>query len=145
MTTITLPPDLEAWARAEVASGRAGSVEAVVAKGLRGYRLGIDTFRKSLDDARSEADRDGWMPGDAFMRELDQWVAELSLAAEHEEAAGKAAKWLRAFGDRATVPSAVLSGVFKPTNLETAQQAGLSLFWAFRLQDLADFVASSKS
>ncbi len=63
----------------------------------------------------------------------------------NHEAAGKAAKWLRAFGDRATVPSAVLSGVFNPGNLETAQQAGLSLFWAFRLQDLADFVASSKS
>ena len=41
MTAITLPADLEAWARAEVAAGRAESVEALVAKGLRGYRLGI--------------------------------------------------------------------------------------------------------
>lgn len=62
----------------------------------------------------------------------------------NHEAAGKSAKWLRAFGDRATVPSAVLSGVFKPSNLETAQQAGLSLFWGFRPQDLADFIASTK-
>ena len=91
MNPITLPPDLLAWARAEVAAGRAESVEALVAKGLRGYRLGIDTFRKSLDDARAEADRDGWIPGDVFLRELDQWVAELSLAAEREEAAGKVA------------------------------------------------------
>jgi|CXWL01.1.fsa_nt_gi hypothetical protein len=79
MTAITLPPDLLAWAHAEVAAGRAESVEALVAKGLRGYRLGIDTFRKSLDDARLEADRDGWIPGDAFMRDLEsilQWYRE---------------------------------------------------------------------
>lgn len=63
----------------------------------------------------------------------------------NHEAAGKAAKWLRAFGDRATVPSAVLGGVFNPNNLETAQSAGLSLFWGFRLQDLAEFVKSTKA
>jgi hypothetical protein len=62
----------------------------------------------------------------------------------NHEAAGKAAKWLRAFGERATVPSAVLGGVFNSNNLETAQQAGLSLFWAFRLQDLANFIRSTK-
>jgi hypothetical protein len=58
----------------------------------------------------------------------------------NHEAAGKAARWLAHFGERQVVPSAVLSGVFTPTNLETAQQGRLSLFWAFRLQDLADFV-----
>lgn len=58
----------------------------------------------------------------------------------NHEAAGKAAKWLRAFGDRAIVPSAVLSGVFNAANLETAQSSGLFLFWSFRLRDLADFV-----
>lgn len=88
MTTITLPADLEAWARAEVAAGRAESVEALVAKGLRGYRLGVDTFRKSLDDAVAEGDRDGWIPGDVVLRELDQWIADLELAAAREEAAG---------------------------------------------------------
>jgi hypothetical protein len=58
----------------------------------------------------------------------------------NHEAAGKAARWLAQFGERQVVPSAVLSGVFNPANLETAQQGRLSLFWAFRLQDLADFV-----
>jgi hypothetical protein len=62
----------------------------------------------------------------------------------NHEAAGKAAAWLRAFGDRATVPSAVLSGVFGPGNLDTAQASGLFLFWAHRLQDLADFIESTK-
>lgn len=63
----------------------------------------------------------------------------------NHEAVGKAVKWLRAFGDRATVPSAVLSGVFNPSNLEAAQRAGLSLFWVFRLDDLADFIKATKT
>jgi hypothetical protein len=92
MTAITLPADLEAWARAEVAAGRAESVEALVAKGLRGYRLGIDTFRQSLDDAVAEADRGGWIPAEAFFQELDGWIADLALEADREEAAGKAAE-----------------------------------------------------
>lgn len=92
MTTITLPPDLLAWAHAEVAAGRAQSVEALVSKGLRGYRLGIESFRKSLDDAVAEADRDGWIPAEEFFRELDQWIYDLTIEAEREEAAGKAAE-----------------------------------------------------
>ena len=89
---ITLPADLEAWARAEVEAGHAESVEAAIAKGVRGYRLAMETFRKSLDDAEAEADRDGWIPGDQFMRELDQWIIDLTVEAEREEAAGKAAE-----------------------------------------------------
>lgn len=92
MTAITLPADLEAWARAEVAAGRAQSVEAVVAKGLRGYRLGMETFRRSLDDAVAEADRDGWIPADDLLRDLDQWIGDLSIEAGRDEAAGKAAE-----------------------------------------------------
>lgn len=92
MTAINLPADLEAWAHAEVAAGRAESVEAAIAKGVRGYQLATETFRKSLDEARAEADRSGWIAGDDFLRELDQWVAELSIEAAREEAAGKAAE-----------------------------------------------------
>jgi hypothetical protein len=92
MTAIALPADLEAWARAEVAAGRAESVEAAIARSVRGYRFASEAFRKSLDDAVAEADRDGWIPSDVFMRELDQWIAELELAADREEAAGKAAE-----------------------------------------------------
>ncbi len=58
----------------------------------------------------------------------------------NHEAAGKARTWLKSFGHRATVPAAVLTGVFKAGNLETAQAEGLSLFWSHRLKDLADFV-----
>ncbi len=62
----------------------------------------------------------------------------------NHEAVGKSTKWLKAYGERATVPSAILGGVFNPNNLETAQQAGLSLFWAFRLKDLTNFIASTR-
>lgn len=92
MTAITLPADLEAWARAEVEAGRAESVEAAIAKGVRGYRLATDAFRQSLDDAVAEANEKGWIPLEDVKRELDQWIAQLSLEAAREEAAGKAAE-----------------------------------------------------
>ena len=60
------------------------------------------------------------------------------------EAAGKAAKWQRHFGDRAVVPAAVLSGVFARANLLTAQNGGLILVWSHRLTDLATFVQSAR-
>jgi XamI restriction endonuclease len=60
------------------------------------------------------------------------------------EAAGKAAKWQRHFGDRAVVPVAVLSGVFAKANLLTAQEGGLVLIWSHRLEDLATLVQSTR-
>ena len=61
----------------------------------------------------------------------------------NHEAVGKARSWLSDFGKRQIVPAAVLSGVFKPANLATAQDEGLALFWAFRLDDLADLLESA--
>ncbi len=58
----------------------------------------------------------------------------------NHEAAGKAQRWLVAFGAAGVVPAAVLGGVFKPGNLETAQTHGLALYWQHRLSDLADFL-----
>ena len=62
----------------------------------------------------------------------------------NHEAAGKARPWLAGFGKRQTVPGAVITGVFNPANLETAQAEGLALFWSHRLQDLADFIESTR-
>lgn len=62
----------------------------------------------------------------------------------NHEAAGKAAAWLTGFGKLQTIPAAVLSGVFHPANLETAQGSGLALFWSHRLQDLAEYVTSTR-
>ena len=58
----------------------------------------------------------------------------------NHEAAGKARAWLTGFGRRQTVPGAVISGVFNPSNLETAQEDGLAIFWGHRLDDLTGFI-----
>ena len=63
----------------------------------------------------------------------------------NHEAGNKAASWLRDFGKRHVVPAAVISGVFRPKNLETAQDAGLALFWQHRLEDLTDFIQAARS
>jgi hypothetical protein len=62
----------------------------------------------------------------------------------NHEAAGKATTWLNAFGAaRQVVPAAVLSGVFKPQNLDEAQGQHLHLFWSHRLADLRTFVRAT--
>jgi hypothetical protein len=61
----------------------------------------------------------------------------------NHEAAGKAQRWLVAFGAAGVVPAAVLGGVFKPANLDTAQAHGLALYWQHRLSDLTDFLRAA--
>lgn len=61
-----------------------------------------------------------------------------------KDAAGKAEDWVHQFGAAQVVPSAVLSGVYRLGNLEQAQSRSLTLFWAHRLKDLTDFIASTK-
>ncbi|CAB3695880.1 hypothetical protein LMG26690_02360 [Achromobacter animicus] len=58
----------------------------------------------------------------------------------NNDAAAKAATWLREFGIRQVVPAAVLGGVFKLHNLIDAQGRGLSLFWAHDLPALTDWI-----
>lgn len=54
---------------------------------------------------------------------------------------GKAGHWYSQLGRAQILPCAVLSGVFAPANLTTAQnEKGVYLFWQHRLSDLADFV-----
>lgn len=70
MNAITLPKDLEVWAEAEVAAGRAESVEALAIEALAIHRKRWETLRQSLDDAVAEADRDGWLDADTVFDEL---------------------------------------------------------------------------
>jgi hypothetical protein len=97
MNAVTIPADLHAWAEAEVAAGRAMTVEQVTERALRGYRSQLEQLRQSLDDAEAEeafADIKGKLDvardqiargealeGDAFLSELDSWIAQ-DLAAE---------------------------------------------------------------
>ena len=63
----------------------------------------------------------------------------------NNDAAVKAVGWLKAFGEDQVVPAAVLSGVFKASNLESAQARGLTLFWAHRLDDLVGWVGRTRA
>jgi hypothetical protein len=84
MTAITLPADLEAWARAEVAAGRAESVEALVAQAVRERRAEVEYVRGKLDEARASLARGEWLDGDVVLAELDEWIAELEAEADAE-------------------------------------------------------------
>ena len=61
----------------------------------------------------------------------------------NNDAAVKAEAWIKQFGTRQTVPTAVLSGVFKRHNLIQAQEAGLTIFWAHDLNPLGEFIRST--
>ena len=63
----------------------------------------------------------------------------------NHETVSKARAWVEAFGRRQVLPIAVIGGVFKPANLETAQAEGLALIWSHRLDDLAEFVQAQPS
>lgn len=76
MTSITLPADLEAWARAEVAAGRGKTVEDVANNAIARYRAQMETFRRSLDEAEAEADREGALDSEAVFAELKARYAE---------------------------------------------------------------------
>jgi hypothetical protein len=58
----------------------------------------------------------------------------------NNDAAVKANIWLREFGVVNIVPAAVLAGVYKRHNLRTAQDAGLTLWWAHSLHQLTAFI-----
>jgi hypothetical protein len=60
----------------------------------------------------------------------------------NHEVGNKAASWKRSFGE-AVVPAAVLAGVFKLENLESAQRAGIALLWDHELGTLAEFVRAA--
>lgn len=62
----------------------------------------------------------------------------------NHEAVGKARNWIGAFGRQATVPAAVLSGVFSLENLVTAQDAGLALFWGHAMPNFQAWVQSTR-
>lgn len=57
----------------------------------------------------------------------------------NNDAAAKAVEWRRVFGE-GVVPSAVLGGVYKLGNLESAQRTGLALFWEHDLKTLLDWI-----
>lgn len=62
----------------------------------------------------------------------------------NNDAAAKAKTWIHVFGTATVVPAAVLSGVFKIHNLESAQSDGLTLLWAHNLDALIGFIEATR-
>jgi XamI restriction endonuclease len=56
------------------------------------------------------------------------------------EAAAKAERWIRAFGDQLILPTSVISGVFKREYVENAQHRGLTIYWSHNLKALTDWL-----
>ena len=67
-----------------------------------------------------------------------------SIKRLNNDAAVKAVRWIEEFGRLQVLPTAVLSGVYDLGSLVTAQNAGLSLFWAHDLDRLIDWIESTR-
>lgn len=62
----------------------------------------------------------------------------------NNDAAVKAVSWISKFGTAQTVPSAMLAGVFKTKNLQSAQSDGLTLWWSHDLQTMTDWIETTR-
>jgi len=67
-----------------------------------------------------------------------------SLKRVKNDAAVKAVTWLREMGPAHIVPAAVLSGVYDPSMLMGAQDAGLTIFWAHDLAPLLEWIEGTR-
>lgn len=68
-----------------------------------------------------------------------------SIKRLNHEAVGKANEWRTEFGTTQLVTAAVLSGVFNITNLRTAQESGLAIFWGHDVHQLTDWIESTRN
>lgn len=72
--SIILPKHLKEWAEAEVKAGRAESVDKLALLALEAHRSRTEAFRASLEAAVVEANRDGWLEGEAVLTEMDVMI-----------------------------------------------------------------------
>lgn len=62
----------------------------------------------------------------------------------NNDAAVKTKTWKVEFGINQVVPVAMLSGVFKVSNLVQAQSEGLTMFWAHKLDAMRSFIEATR-
>jgi hypothetical protein len=62
----------------------------------------------------------------------------------NNDAAVKAGQWLGQFGTAQMVPSAMLAGVFKPLNLESAQTSRLTIWWSHDLSTMTNWIEATR-
>ena len=144
------PPTSDEVERAVVASAALVAAQKVSTARRSASKLQEDAVKEVLrscgfieDGSRPDIETlvDAPVPNHAIECKVSNSAVNSYKRVNHE-AVGKARSWLSDFGRRQIVPAAVLSGVFKPANLATAQDEGLALFWAFRLKDLAELLDS---
>jgi len=68
-----------------------------------------------------------------------------SIKRLNNDAAAKAETWLKDFGTLQIVPAAVLSGVYKASHLHSAQQRGLTIYWAQGLDAMIEWIDSTRA
>ena len=76
---MTLPPDLEQFVAEAVATGRYRDTADVVRAGvelLQRAEAEVAEFVASLEAARAESNRDGWVGLDDMLAEMDQIISE---------------------------------------------------------------------
>ncbi len=76
MDTPILSPPLRDWAEAQVAAGRAASVEALAAEALATVKAQQEGIAARLAAARADADKEGWIEGEIALIELRAWITE---------------------------------------------------------------------
>lgn len=74
--SVTLPKDLEAWAKAEVSAGRAESVESLVAESLKERRSMSARHKVLIEDAYRAVALGAVIEEGDVDAELDSWIAE---------------------------------------------------------------------
>lgn len=62
----------------------------------------------------------------------------------NKEVGADAKAWLGSFGENNIVPAAAIRGVFKAEYVKQAQEVPVAIFWSHRLEDLIDFIESTK-
>ena len=83
MDDVTLPPELERFAEEAVAAGRYRDLSELVAAGvslLRRAEAERAAFIRSLEEAQSEAKREGWHQLDEVLAEVDAIIDEEARA-----------------------------------------------------------------
>lgn len=76
MISITLPRDIEAWAREQVAAGHADSIERLVAEALETQRALHADHKALVAEGVADIARGDVFDETEIDAELDRWIAE---------------------------------------------------------------------
>jgi hypothetical protein len=76
MNTQILPPHVKDWAEAQVAAGRAPSLEALAADALAALKAQQDAIATKLALAKANAEQNGWIDGENALSKVRAWIAE---------------------------------------------------------------------